>query len=84
MSVTAAIDPSTTTSVSLDECLHMFFVKSIPTLPLFHRPTFVFRDYIRPLLLKAIAIGSLYLGPKDAVSRGEALWEIAYTAITTS
>jgi hypothetical protein len=50
----------------------------------FHRPTFVFRDYIRPLLLKAIAIGSLYLGPKDAVSRGEALWEIAYTAITTS
>jgi hypothetical protein len=36
------------------------------------------------LLLNAIAIGSLYLGPKDAVAKGEALWRLAHTAIATS
>jgi hypothetical protein len=41
----------------------------IPTFPVLHRATFVFRDYMPPLLLNAIAIGSLYLGPKDVVAK---------------
>ena len=62
----------------------MFFVKFIPTFPVLHRATFVFRECAHPLLLNAIAIGSLYLGPKDAVSKGEALWHLAHTAVATS
>lgn len=44
----------------------------------------MFRECTHPLLLNAIAIGSLYLGPKDAVAKGEALWRLAHTAIATS
>ena len=62
----------------------MFFVKFIPTFPVLHRATFVFRDCGHPLLLNAIAIGSLYLGPKDALAKGEVLWHLAHTAIATS
>ncbi|KAK5221266.1 hypothetical protein LTR72_006826 [Exophiala xenobiotica] len=83
-SVTAAAKSTSITSIFLDECLHMFFVKFIPTFPVLHRATFVFRDCAHPLLLNAIAIGSLYLGPKDAVTKGEALWRLAHTAMATS
>lgn len=78
----------------------MFFVRFIPTFPVLHRATFVFRDCTHPLLLNAIAIGSLYLGPSDSVSKvsdyhhdlprqtdtwkGEVLWHLAHTAVTTS
>jgi hypothetical protein len=62
----------------------MFFVKFIPTFPVLHRATFVFRDCAQPLLLNAIAIGSLYLGAKDALAKGEALWHLAHTAVATS
>ncbi len=62
----------------------MFFVKFIPTFPVLHRATFIFRDCSHPLLLNAIAIGSLYLGPKDALTKGEALWHLAHTAVATS
>jgi hypothetical protein len=68
-SVTAAAESTSITSVFLDECLHMFFVRFIPTFPVLHRATFVFRDCTHPLLLNAIAIGSLYLGPSDAVTK---------------
>ncbi|RAL12073.1 C2H2 type zinc finger domain protein [Aspergillus homomorphus CBS 101889] len=83
-SVTAAIKATSITSVFLDECLHMFFVRFIPTFPILHRATFVFRECTHPLLLNAMALGSLYLGPKDSVSKGEALWRLAHTAIATS
>ena len=66
-SVTAAIESSSITSVFLDECLHMFFVRFIPTFPVLHRASFVFKECTQPLLLNAMAIGSLYLGPKDSV-----------------
>jgi hypothetical protein len=62
----------------------MFFVRFTPTFPVLHRSTFVFRECTHPLLLNAIAIGSLYLGPKDAVAKGEALWRLSHTAIATS
>ncbi|KAB8336976.1 hypothetical protein FH972_021280 [Carpinus fangiana] len=71
-------------AVFLDECLHMFFIKFSPTLPVLHRPTFVFRDSLQSLLLNAIAIGSLYLGPKDSIGKGEVLWHLAHTAMATS
>ncbi|KAE8152437.1 hypothetical protein BDV25DRAFT_151134 [Aspergillus avenaceus] len=83
-SVTAAIKATSITSVFLDECLHMFFVRFIPTFPILHRATFVFRECTHPLLLNAMALGSLYLGPKDSVAKGEALWRLAHTAIATS
>jgi hypothetical protein len=83
-SVTAAAEATSLSSVFLDECLHMFFVRFIPTFPILHRATFVFKDCKQQLLLNAIAIGSLYLGPKDAVAKGEALWHLAHTAIATS
>lgn len=62
----------------------MFFCKFIPTFPILHKATFVFRECTHPLLLNAIAIGSLYLGPKDAVDKGETLWRLAHTAVSTS
>ncbi|KAF2666591.1 C2H2 type zinc finger domain protein, partial [Microthyrium microscopicum] len=83
-SVTAAAESTSISSVFLDECLHMFFVRFIPILPILHRATFVFKDCTQQLLLNAIAIGSLYLGPKDAIVKGEALWHLAHTAIATS
>ncbi|KAJ5373036.1 hypothetical protein N7517_005042 [Penicillium concentricum] len=83
-SVTAAVKATSITSVFLDECLHMFFVRFIPTFPILHRATFIFRECTHPLLLNAIAIGSLYLGPKDSVAKGEALWHLAHTALSTS
>ena len=47
----------------------MFFVRFIPTFPILHRATFVFRECTHPLLLNAMALGSLYLGPKDSVTK---------------
>ena len=82
--MTAIVEATSISSRFLDECLHLFFCRFIPTLPVLHRPTFVYRDCIPPLLLNCIAIGSLYLGPKESVSKGEALWNLAHTAITMS
>jgi hypothetical protein len=78
------VKATSVTSVFLDECLHMFFARFIPTFPILHRATFVFRECTQALLLNAIAIGSLYLGPKDSVAKGEALWRLAHTAVATS
>lgn len=99
-SITAAVEATSLSSVFLDECLHMFFVRFIPTFPVLHRATFVFLDCTQPLLLNAMAIGSLYLGPKDSIAKvseigktsemhtnfyqGEALWRLAHVAVTTS
>lgn len=83
-SLTAAVESKSITSVFLDECLHMFFDRFIPIFPILHRPTFVYRDCSHSLLLNAIAIGSLYLGPTDSVAKGEVLWRLAHTAVATS
>lgn len=83
-SITAAAESNSIQSVFLDECLHLFFVRFNPTFPILHRATFVFRDCIHPLLLNAIAIGSLYMGPKDAFTKGEVLWRLAYTAVSAT
>ncbi|KAH8895354.1 cytochrome P450 [Thozetella sp. PMI_491] len=82
--VTSHVELSDLTPRFLDSSLHMFFTKFIPILPVIHRPTFVYRDCSAPLLLNAIALGSLFLGTEDATAKGEALWRLAYTAIATS
>ena len=52
----------------------MFFTHFVPSFPVLHRPTFVFRDWTHPLLLNAIALGSLYVGQKgNIVKVGEAV-----------
>lgn len=83
-SITAAMKEASITSDFLDECLHMFFAKFIPTFPILHKATFVPEDWMYPLLFNAMAIGSLYLGPKDAIEKGEALWGQAHMAVSTS
>jgi hypothetical protein len=47
----------------------MFFENIIPMFPIFHRPTFVFRDCAPPLLLNAIALGARFLGSQDAIAK---------------
>jgi hypothetical protein len=47
----------------------MFFGRFMPTFPVLHRGTFVFRECTQPLLLNAMAIGSLYLGPKNSIAK---------------
>ena len=83
-SLTAAVESAAITSVFLDQCLHMFFDRFIASFPIMHRPTFVYRDCSSPLLLNAIAMGSLYLGPRESIAKGELLWRLAHTAMATS
>ncbi|KAI9148221.1 putative transporter [Paramyrothecium foliicola] len=82
--VTSHVELSSLTPRFLDSSLHMFFTKFVPIMPLIHRPTFVYRDFSAPLLLNAIALGSLFFPSEDATAKGEALWRLAYTAIATA
>ncbi|KAL4926708.1 cytochrome P450 [Aspergillus undulatus] len=82
--VTAPASLTGLTSRFLDGSLHMFFENIIPMFPIFHSPTFVFRDCGPPLLLNAIALGALFLGSEDAVAKADVLWRLAHTAVATS
>lgn len=62
----------------------MFFMNFVPSFPVVHRPTFVFRDSTHPLLLNAIALGSLFMCQKENALKGEILWRLAHTAVATS
>ncbi|KAL4941790.1 cytochrome P450 [Aspergillus oleicola] len=82
--VTAPTSLTGLTSRFLDGSLHMFFENIIPLFPIFHRPTFVFRDCGPPLLLNAIALGALFRGSEDAIAKADVLWCLAHTAVATS
>jgi hypothetical protein len=82
--LTAEIESTGITSAFLDTCMHVFFEKFIPSFPVLHKPTFSPRESSSPLLLNIIALGSLFVGAKDAVHKGEALWRLAHTAVATS
>ncbi|OTA24789.1 hypothetical protein BTJ68_12513 [Hortaea werneckii EXF-2000] len=84
MQVTSSRALHTLTPQLLDNSLHAFFAKFNPILPVVHRPTFVYRQCSAPLLLNAIALGSLFLGTDEATATGERLWRLAHTAIATS
>jgi hypothetical protein len=47
----------------------MFFTQFVPSFPVVHAPTFVFKDWTHPLLLNAIALGSLFMGKNDYVAK---------------
>ncbi|KAI7286932.1 hypothetical protein KC345_g918 [Hortaea werneckii] len=83
MQVTSPQALYTLTPQSLDNSLHAFFAKFNPILPVVHWPTFVYRQCSAPLLLNAIALGSLFLGTDEATATGERLWRLAHTAIAT-
>lgn len=68
----------------LEICLHAFFEQMSLVLPVCHRPTFIFRDWTHPLLLNAIALGSLFTGHDIDMTKGELLWTLAHTAVATS
>ena len=82
--VTSEAESASLSPVFLDECLHLFFDQFIPTFPVVHRPTFEYREWTHPLLLNAIAIGSLFLGEERHIAQGEALWKLAHVAVATS
>ena len=82
--LTAEIESTGITSAFLDTCMHVFFEKFIPSFPVLHKPSFLVRESSHPLLLNIIAVGSLFVGAKDSLSKGEALWRLAHTAVTTS
>jgi hypothetical protein len=73
-SLTAEIESTGITSAFLDTCMHVFFQKFIPSFPVLHKPTFLVRESSHPLLLNIIALGSLFVGAKDSLPKGEALW----------
>lgn len=68
----------------LEACLHAFFEQMTLVLPICHRQTFVFADWTHPLLLNAIALGSLFIGQDINIAKGEVLWTLAHTAVATS
>jgi hypothetical protein len=77
--ITTPVALTDLTSKFLDSCLHMFFSTFVPMLPVIHQPTFVFRECSPPLLLNAIAIGSLFLGTKEASTK--VIFSTAYLII---
>jgi Fungal specific transcription factor domain len=83
-SLTAEIQSKGITSAFLDTCVHVFFDRFIPSFPILNKATFIFRESSHPLLLNIMALGSLFVGAKDAVLKGESLWKLAHTAVATN
>ncbi|KAN0122900.1 hypothetical protein V8E51_001226 [Hyaloscypha variabilis] len=82
--LTAEIQNTAITSSFLDTCLHVFFDKFTPSFPVLHRATFVVKESSHPLLLNIVALGSLFVGARDAVAKGESLWRLAHIAVATN
>ncbi|KIW48483.1 uncharacterized protein PV06_01063 [Exophiala oligosperma] len=70
-------------SVFFDACISLFFSQFNPTFPIMHEATWKLKSTGPFLLLNMVAIGSLFLGNSDAISKGELLWEIAQAAAST-
>ncbi|KAH8595336.1 hypothetical protein B0O99DRAFT_686762 [Bisporella sp. PMI_857] len=83
-SIAAEIQSTGITSAFLDTCVHVFFDKFNPSFPVLHKATFTARECSYPLLLNIIALGSLFVGAKDALIKGEALWRLAHLVVATS
>jgi len=82
--ITKEINGRGITASFLDACLHLFFSRFNPTFPILHEATFNISQCGPFLLLTMVAIGSLFFGSNDAVSKGEFLWRLAQTAAATS
>ncbi|SRR6266487_7177266 len=79
LSLTAQIESTGITSSFLDTCMQMFFEKFIPSFPVLHKATFSVQESSHPLLFNIMALGSPFVGAKDATLKGEALWRLAHT-----
>ncbi|KAG0647328.1 hypothetical protein D0Z07_7335 [Hyphodiscus hymeniophilus] len=79
-SLTAEIQSKGITSAFLDTCVHVFFDRFIPSFPILNKAT----ESSHPLLLNIMALGSLFVGAKDATLKGESLWKLAHTAVATN
>jgi hypothetical protein len=82
--LTTEIQNTGITSSFLDTCMHVFFDKFNPSFPVLHRGTFVMKESSHPLLLNIMALGSLFVGARDAIPKGEALWRLAHIAVATN
>ena len=79
-SPTTSVAPTvqvSTTAAFLDKCLILFFDRFLPTLPIFHRSTFVLQEHAQSTLFSAMAVGSLYMEQQSSRQKGEALWHWA-------
>lgn len=82
--LTTEIQSTGITSSFLDTCMHVFFDKFIPSFPVLHRATFTMKESSHPLILNIMALGSLFVGARDAIPKGEALWRLAHIAVATN
>jgi hypothetical protein len=82
--LTTEIQNTGITSSFLDTCMHVFFDRFNPSLPVLHRATFALKESSHPLLLNIMALGSLFIGARDAIPKGEALWRLAHIAVATN
>jgi hypothetical protein len=73
VNLTTEIESTGITSAFVDTCMHVFFEKFTPSFPVLHKPTFLPRESSSPLLLNIIAFGSLFVGAKGAIHKGEPL-----------
>ena len=74
----AEVESMDKSSPFFEDCLDLFFTHFSPALPLLHKPTFAARDCGSTLLLNILALGSLFVGTKDAVSRvSSIIWSMA-------
>ncbi|OJJ95340.1 hypothetical protein ASPACDRAFT_127445 [Aspergillus aculeatus ATCC 16872] len=80
----AELHNSGITSSFLDACLQEFFDRISPCFPVIHRPTFVPRETIPPLLLNMVALGSLFVCLPDSAHKGEMLWRLGHSTVATS
>ena len=74
----AEVESMDKSSPFFEDCLDLFFTHFSPALPLLHKPTFAARGCGSTLLLNILALGSLFVGTKDAVSRvSSIIWSMA-------
>ncbi|KAI9372826.1 hypothetical protein BJX61DRAFT_533652 [Aspergillus egyptiacus] len=75
------LNTSRITTGFLNACIHEYFVRISPALPIIHVPTWSVQRPITPLVLNMAALGSLFVSLPSAAEKGEFLWRLAQTAV---
>lgn len=65
----ADLEGSDIVSFFFDDCLDLFFTRIVDAFPIVHRPTFIPRESGSTLMLNMLALGSLFIGSKDATTK---------------
>ena len=71
-------------SAFLDRCLEAYFIHFNVSFPVLHRPTFTIQEYAPPVILGAMAIGSLFIDEAGVRGRGELLWTLVNATLEAS